>query len=255
MNLLHIGNCITDFIRNEVTTSNSQGVVLGLSGGIDSSVALYLATKALGNNKVSGIILPDKKVSRQSDIDDAIELSQKVGINYHVIDITEIKQKYMEILPLEKISIGNLTARIRMNFIYYYANIEHKLVLGTSDKSELMIGYFTKFGDGAADILPLADIYKTEVRELAKYLNLPKKILLKKSSPSLWKDQTAEDEIGMEYEKIDTILKNLAENISDNTNNKYLLKKGIDKNDILFIKHLLSKNKHKITLPKICMIS
>ena len=255
MNLLHITNCITDFIRNEVTTSNSQGVVLGLSGGIDSSVALYLATKALGNNKILGLILPDKKVSQQSDIDDAIELSQKIGINYHVIDITEIKQKYIDILPLEKISIGNLTTRIRMNFIYYYANIEHKLVLGTSDKSELLIGYFTKFGDGAADILPLADIYKTEVRELAKYLNLPKKILLKKSSPSLWKDQSAEDEIGMEYEKIDTILKNLAENISENTNNKYLLKKGIDKNDILFIKHLLSKNKHKITLPKICMIS
>jgi NAD+ synthase len=121
-----------------------------------------------------------------------------------------------------------------MNFIYYYANIEHKLVLGTSDKSELMIGYFTKFGDGAADILPLADIYKTEVRELAKYLNLPKKILLKKSSPSLWKDQTAEDEIGMEYEKIDAILKNFTENISENANKD--LKKGIDKNDILFVK-------------------
>lgn len=254
MKLLHITNCIIDFIRNEVTTANSQGVVLGLSGGIDSSVALYLATKALGNNRVLGLILPDKKVSQQNDIDDAIELSQKVGINYHIIDITEIKQKYMDRLPIEKKSIGNLTARIRMNFIYYYANIEHKLVLGTSDKSELMIGYFTKFGDGAADILPLADIYKTEVRKLAKYLNLPKKILLKKSSPSLWKDQTAEDEIGMEYEKIDTILKNLAENISENTN-KYLLKKGIDKNDILFVKHLLLKNKHKITLPKICIIS
>lgn len=254
MKLLHITNCIIDFIRNEVTTANSRGVVLGLSGGIDSSVALYLATKALGNNRVLGLILPDKKVSQQNDIDDAIELSQKVGINYHIIDITEIKQKYMDRLPIEKKSIGNLTARIRMNFIYYYANIEHKLVLGTSDKSELMIGYFTKFGDGAADILPLADIYKTEVRKLAKYLNLPKKILLKKSSPSLWKDQTAEDEIGMEYEKIDTILKNLAENISENTN-KYLLKKGIDKNEILFVKHLLSKNKHKITLPKICIIS
>jgi NAD+ synthase len=254
LKLLHITNCIIDFIRNEVTTSNSQGVVLGLSGGIDSSVALYLATKALGNTRVLGLILPDKKVSQQNDIDDAIELSQKVGINYHIIDITEIKQKYIDRLPKEKISIGNLTARIRMNFIYYYANIEHKLVLGTSDKSELMIGYFTKFGDGAADILPLADIYKTELRKLAKYLNLPKKILLKKSSPSLWKDQTAEDEIGMNYEKIDIILKNLAENISENTN-KYLLKKGIDKNDILFVKHLLSKNKHKITLPKICIIS
>ena len=131
MKLLHITNCIIDFIRNEVTTANSQGVVLGLSGGIDSSVALYLATKALGNNRVLGLILPDKQVSQQNDIDDAIELSQKVGINYHIIDITEIKQKYMDRLPIEKKSIGNLTARIRMNFIYYYANIEHKLVLGT----------------------------------------------------------------------------------------------------------------------------
>lgn len=254
MNLLNLANCIIDFIQNEVTRANSQGVVLGLSGGIDSSVALSLATKALGNNKVLGLILPDKKVSQQSDIDDAIELSQKLGINYHIIDITAIKQKYMDILPFEKKSIGNLTARIRMNFIYFYANVEYKLVLGTSDKSELMIGYFTKFGDGAADILPLGDIYKTEVRELAKYLNLPKKILLKKSSPTLWKDQTAEGEIGMQYEKIDTILKNLAGNISENIHND-LLKKGIDTNDILFVKNLLSKNKHKITLPKICIRS
>lgn len=254
LNLLNIVNCIIEFIGNEITRANSQGVVLGLSGGIDSSVALSLATKALGNNKVLGLILPDKKVSQQNDMDDAIELSQQLGINYHIIDITEIKQKYVDILPLEKKSIGNLTARIRMNFLYYYANVEYKLVLGTSDKSELMIGYFTKFGDGAADILPLADIYKTEVKELAKYLNLPKKILLKKSSPSLWKDQTAEDEIGMDYEKIDIILKNLTGNISENIDND-LLKKGIDKNDILFVKNLLSQNKHKITLPKMCIIS
>lgn len=254
LNLLNIVNCIIEFIGNEITRANSQGVVLGLSGGIDSSVALSLATKALGNNKVLGLILPDKKVSQQNDMDDAIELSQQLGINYHIIDITEIKQKYVDILPLEKKSIGNLTARIRMNFLYYYANVEYKLVLGTSDKSELMIGYFTKFGDGAADILPLADIYKTEVKELAKYLNLPKKILLKKSSPSLWKDQTAEDEIGMDYEKIDIILKTLTGNISENIDND-LLKKGIDKNDILFVKNLLSQNKHKITLPKMCIIS
>jgi len=254
LNLLNIANCIIEFIRNEVTRANSQGVVLGLSGGIDSSVALSLATKALGKNKVLGLILPDKKVSQQNDIDDAIELSNNLGINYHILDITEIKQKYMDILPLDKKSLGNLTARIRMNFIYYYANVEYKLVLGTSDKSELMIGYFTKFGDGAADILPLADIYKTEVRELAKYLNLPKKILKKKSSPSLWKDQTAEDEIGMEYEKIDIILKNLSGNISETIRND-LLRKGIDKDDILFVKNLLTKNKHKITLPKMCIRS
>lgn len=246
--------CIIKFIRNEVTRADSNGVVLGLSGGIDSSVALFLATKSLGNNKVLGLILPDKTVAQQTDMDDAIEISQKLGIQYHIIDITEFKKKYMDILPIERKSMGNLIARIRMNFIYYYANIENKLVLGTSDKSELMIGYFTKFGDGAADILPLADVYKTQVRELAKYLNLPEKILIKKSSPSLWKDQTAEDEIGMNYEKIDLILKNFETNISEDIG-KDLLEMEIHKNDLLMIKNLVSKNKHKTILPKICKIS
>ena len=248
-----IVECIIKFIRNEVTRADSNGVVLGLSGGIDSSVALFLATKSLGNNKVLGLILPDKTVSQQTDMDDAIEISQKLGIQYHIIDITEFKKKYMDILPIERKSIGNLIARIRMNFIYYYANIENKLVLGTSDKSELMIGYFTKFGDGAADILPLADLYKTQVRELAKYLNLPEKILLKKSSPSLWKDQTAEDEIGMNYEKIDLILKYFETNTLENIRRDFLGKE-IHENDLLMIKNLVSKNKHKTTLPKICKI-
>jgi NAD+ synthase len=248
-----IVECIIEFIRNEVTRADSNGVVLGLSGGIDSSVALFLATKSLGNNKVLGLILPDKTVSQQTDMDDAIEIAQKLGIQYYIIDITELKKKFMDVLPIDRKSIGNLIARIRMNFIYYYANIENKLVLGTSDKSELMIGYFTKFGDGAADILPLADLYKTQVRELAKYLNLPEKILLKKSSPSLWKDQTAEDEIGMNYEKIDLILKYLEKNTLENIPID-LLGKKIHEKDLLMIKNLVSKNKHKTTLPKICKI-
>ena len=244
---------ITEFIRNEVRRADSNGVVLGLSGGIDSSVALFLATKSLGNNKVLGLILPDKTVSQQTDMDDAIEIAQKLGIQYYIIDITEFKKKYMEVLPIERKSLGNLIARIRMNFIYYYSNIENKLVLGTSDKSELMIGYFTKFGDGAADILPLADLYKTQIRELAKYLNVPEKILLKKSSPSLWKDQTAEVEIGLNYDKIDLILKYFETNTVENIH-RNLLGKEIHKNELLMIKNLVSKNKHKTTLPKICKI-
>ena len=244
---------IIEFIRNEVRRADSNGVVLGLSGGIDSSVALYLATKSLGNNKVLGLILPDKTVSQQTDMDDAIEIAEKLGIQYYIIDITEFKKKCMDILPMERKSMGNLIARIRMNFIYYYSNIENKLVLGTSDKSELMIGYFTKFGDGAADILPLADLYKTQVRELAKYLNVPEKIVFKKSSPSLWKDQTAEVEIGLKYEKIDLILKYFETNTVENIH-RDLLGKEIHKNELLMIKNLVSKNKHKTTLPKICKI-
>ncbi len=253
MSILDIANCIIEFIRLEVSRAQSNGVVLGLSGGVDSSVAVSLATKALGNKRVLGLILPDRKVSKQKDIDDAVELSKQLDIKYQIIDITEIKQKYIDLLPVEKISLGNLTARIRMTLIYYYANLYNKLVLGTSDKSEMMIGYFTKFGDGASDLLPLADVYKTQVRDLGMYLNVPKTILLKKSTPSLWLNQTAENEIGMEYEKIDTILKYLDENNSS-IREKDLVKKGCNKNDVVFIKNLLLKNIHKRRTPKICSI-
>jgi len=253
LSILDIANCIIEFIRREVSRAQSQGVVLGLSGGVDSSVTVSLATQALGNNRVLGLILPDRKVSKQKDIDDAIELSKLLDIKYQIIDISGIKQKYIDLLPVEKISLGNLTARIRMTLIYYYANRYNKLVLGTSDKSEMMIGYFTKFGDGASDLLPLADVYKTQVRELGMYLNVPKTILLKKSTPSLWLNQTAENEIGMEYEKIDTILKYLDENNSS-IREKDLVKKGCNKNDVVFIKNLLLKNIHKRRTPKICSI-
>ena len=254
MKILDIANCIIEFIRLELSRAQSQGVVLGLSGGIDSSVAVCLATKALGNKRVLGLILPDRNVSKQNDLEDAVELCKELDIQYQIIDITEIKQKYIDLLPLEKISIGNLTARIRMNLTYYYANFFNRLVLGTSDKSEMMIGYFTKFGDGAADLLPLGDLYKTEVRELAIHLNVPKSILLKKSTPSLWLNQTAEDEIGMEYEKIDAILKYLDENNSEDTE-KDLITKGCTKKDVGLVRDRLLKNNHKRILPKICVIS
>jgi NAD+ synthase len=254
LRILDIANCIIEFIRLEVSRAQSHGVVLGLSGGVDSSVAVSLATKALGNQKVLGLILPDKKVSEQKDICDAVDIAKLLDIKYQIIDITEIKQKYIDLLPVEKIPLGNLTARIRMTLLYYYANLYNKLVLGTSDKSEMMIGYFTKFGDGASDLLPLADVYKTQVRKLGTYLNVPQTILLKKSTPSLWRNQTAENEIGMEYEKIDNILKYIEENNSS-ISNKDLVKKGLNKKDVEFIQNLVLKNIHKKKLPKICYIS
>lgn len=254
LSISDIANIIIEFIRLEVSRAQSNGVVVGLSGGVDSSVAVSLATQALGKTSVMGLILPDRKVTDQKDIDDAVELSKLLDIKYQIIDITDIKQKYTDLLPLEKISLGNLTARIRMTLLYYYANLFNKLVLGTSDKSEMMIGYFTKFGDGASDLLPLADLYKTQVRKLGMYLNVPKTILLKKSTPSLWVNQTAENEIGMEYEKIDNILKDLDDNNSA-IRDKNLVRKGYNTNDLAFITNLLSKNIHKRRTPKICSIS
>jgi NAD+ synthase len=254
LSILDIANCINEFIRLEVSRAQAQGVVLGLSGGVDSSVAVSLATKALGNQRVLGLILPDKKVSEQKDIDDAVELSKLLQIRYQIIDITEIKQQYLDLVPVEKIPVGNLTARIRMTLLYYYANLYDKLVIGTSDKSEMMIGYFTKFGDGASDLLPLADIYKTQIRELGRYLHIPQNILLKKSTPSLWLNQTAENEIGMEYEKIDEILQYIEKNNSS-INKINLMKKKFNKKDVEFIQNLILKNIHKRKLPKICYIS
>jgi NAD+ synthase len=126
----------------------------------------------------------------------------------------------------------------------------NRLVLGTGDKSEMMLGYFTKYGDGGADLFPIADLYKTEVRSFARYLGLPKKIINKKSSARLWKGQTAEGEIGMKYEEIDKILKHLENNYHFSSNSTTKL----NWNNVSKIKSLLEKNKHKHNMPPICKL-
>lgn len=249
-------NKISKFIANEVKRSNSKGVVLGLSGGIDSTVAVYLATRGIDTKDILGLIMPDSTVTSQMDIDDAVYISKKLDINYILLDITDIKQIYNKVLPDNQLSKANLIARIRMNIIYYYANLNNLIVIGTSDKSELKIGYFTKYGDGSADILPLGDLYKSEVRELGKYLKIPISILYKKSSPSLLPGQTAEGEIGMEYTKIDNILRFLNENILLSKQLPESIPKGIgfDKEDLRSVLHLISKTEHKRNMPKICLL-
>lgn len=249
-------NKISKFIANEVKRSNSKGIVLGLSGGIDSTVAVYLATRGIDTKDILGLIMPDSTVTSQMDIDDAVYISKKLNINYILLDITDIKQTYNKVLPDNQLSKANLIARIRMNIIYYYANLNNLIVIGTSDKSELKIGYFTKYGDGSADILPLGDLYKSEVRELGKYLKIPISILYKKSSPSLLPGQTAEGEIGMEYTKIDNILRFLNENILLSKQLPESIPKGIgfDKEDLRSVLHLISKTEHKRNMPKICLL-
>ena len=200
-----IANRIQNKLKQKIIETNSKGVIFGLSGGIDSAVIAYLCNNSI-KEKTLAIIMPDSKVSPESETRDAIKIVDELGLNYKLLDINSIHKEFNMVLEPEDKALGNLRARIRMNVLYYYANLKNLLVLGSSDKSEINIGYFTKFGDGASDILPIASLYKTQVREIAKNLGIDENIISKKSSPHLWPNHEAEHEIGATYEEIDTIL-------------------------------------------------
>ena len=185
--------------------NNKDGVIIGLSGGIDSAVLAYLCANSI-KAKTLALVMPDSKISPNDETEDAIKIVDALELNYKLLDINSIHKEYYNVLEPNDLSLGNLRARIRKNILYYYANSKNLLVLGSSDKSEFNIGYFTKFGDGAADLLPIVSLYKTQVREIAKELGLPNNIITKKSSPNLWPNHVAESEIGATYDEIDCIL-------------------------------------------------
>lgn len=203
---------ITKFISEQVKSRKKNGVVIGLSGGLDSSVCLVLACKALGNNRIFGLIMPERGQTPQKDINNAYDLAHKLRIKHKEIHFESAKKILLSNLPNDKLSGGNLSARLRMAFLYHFAGKSNLLVLGTSDKSELMIGYFTKFGDGGADILPLGGLYKSQVKILGKKLGLSEHIINQPSSPRFWKGHVAEKELGLAYHEIDTILQYYLEN-------------------------------------------
>jgi len=196
---------IEKFLTEQIEKNNADGVILGLSGGIDSAVLAYLCKRRL-KDKTLALIMPDTSITPKSETEDALKMISLTGIEYKLIDIKPIVNEYSMYLEPNERSKGNLRARVRTNILYYYANTKNYLVLGSSDKSEYQIGYFTKFGDGASDITPIISLYKLQVREIAKHLGVPENIITKKSSPHLWKGHEAEEELGMHYEEIDSVL-------------------------------------------------
>lgn len=237
-----ISNKIEKFISAYISKSSAKGLVIGLSGGLDSSVVLKLSVNALGRSNVLGLVMPSD-ITPGEDTTHAIDLAKELRIRYHIIDIHSIVQKFEEVLPENKEARGNLMARIRMSILYYYAGVNRYLVAGTSDKSEVQIGYFSKFGDGAADIMPIAVLYKTQVRALARYLGVPAVIVQKKSSPRLWENHLAEEEIGMDYEMIDQILHLLVDKkISPRDVIRNL---GVSTKHVNKVKGMIEKNLHK----------
>jgi len=201
---------LKQFIKDYVKKTNAKGAVLNLSGGIDSSTAVALASLTLGGDKVLALSLPEKETYSPADIKHTKMLAEKFRFKLETIDMTNILNGYYKAIPEfdpdEKLCKGNIKARARMITLYYYANKQNRIVVGSSDKSETMMGYFTKWGDIAADISPLMDLYKTQVRQLAAYIGVPNAIIRKPPSPQLWPGQLAEQELGLKYETLDLIL-------------------------------------------------
>ena len=233
---------IENFLLEKIEKTNSKGAILGLSGGIDSAVIAYICKRKL-KEKTLAIIMPDTEITPNSETEDALKMISLTGIDYKLVDINPIVKEYSMYLEPDEKSKGNLRARIRTNILYYYANLKNYLVLGSSDKSEYNIGYFTKQGDGASDITPIISLYKLQVREIAKYLQVPENVISKKSSPHLWKDHEAENELGITYEEIDSVLYCLLEKrLSIDEIEKITL---IEKSKIEKIKELNINSEHK----------
>lgn len=202
-------NEIVEFLRSFDGEYHPGKYVIGLSGGVDSSVTLAILVKAINPERVLGIIAPDSRATPPGDVKDAVFLAKKYKVDYRVFYIDEIIDKYRVIPDFkfdEGLALGNLRARVRMNALYYYANKFNGIVVGTSDRSELLIGYYTKYGDGAADIHPIAPLYKLQVRSLGKHLGIESHIIEKPSAPCLWRGHIAEKELGASYEDIDVVL-------------------------------------------------
>jgi NAD+ synthase len=191
--------------------ADCKSAILGLSGGVDSALVAYLSSKALGARRTHLFLLPSETTSK-SDIADAYEVAERLQIpssNLKVVPIdshVEGMANATGTKSRDKLGVGNIKARTRMILLHSFAHLHKGLVLGTGDKSEITTGYFTKFGDGGVDLLPIGDLYKSQIRQISSSINLPRRVYEKPPSPGLWKGQTAESELGMSYFLLDQIL-------------------------------------------------
>jgi NAD+ synthase len=241
---------ICRFIKEYVENTGAKRIVLGLSGGIDSATIAALSSLAIGGENVLGLMLPESENFNQKDVDDAKGVAEQFHLETQVCDISDALNCIYGTIPVfdqsDKLCKGNVKARTRMIYLYYYANKQSRIVCGSSDKSESMMGYFTKWGDAASDIAPIMDLYKTQVRKLAIYLGIQKELAEKPSTPSLWPNQLAESELGIKYENLDLVLFGLERFMSPEEVAEQL---GIEEVLVNKVKTRWLANEHKRRMP------
>lgn len=201
---------IEDFLQNIIKTTHQERVIVMVSGGVDSAVALASSVKALGSEKVTALTLPERDITPKIDVEDVIRLCEMLGVTCEHVEITPmlhvIREKTPVFNPDDRIAYGNMKARLRMLLAYYYANTCKAMVMGTSNKTELYLGYYTKYGDGGVDVMPFADLYKCQIRALGRYLGVPANITEKPASARLWPGQDTEKDLGLPYDSLDLIV-------------------------------------------------
>ncbi len=244
-----IADYLVAFLKDEVEKTGLDRVVIGLSGGLDSAVVAVLAHKAFGE-KLLCVKMPSQ-FSSQSSLDDADELCEKFNIKHETRDISELLKAY-EIEGLSPLRIGNLSSRFRMVNLYDISARESALVLGTSNKSELMLGYGTLFGDLASALNPIGDLYKTEVFELAREIGVPDSIVNKAPSADLWEGQSDENELGYTYAQLDKVLYRY---IEERSSEAELLSEGFEEELVRMVIKRIYQNQFKRRMPLIAKLS
>lgn len=209
---------IVAFLKQQI---GDRMPVIAVSGGIDSALTLMLLRKAYPAEKIMAFFLPDDKTPER-DYRDVEELSRKSGVKIQTINIQPMVTSFQETLEVsQKEALGNIKSRVRMITLYYHSNLYGGMVVGTTNRSEYMVGYYTKFGDGACDIEPIIHLLKRDVRELSRVLNVPESILSKEPSAGLWESQTDEQELGMSYDDLDQIIEDIFDHGSQSSDPLY----------------------------------
>lgn len=251
LNLKEVHNELVEFLRENFKKAGFSKAVLGLSGGIDSALVAYLLRDALGKENVLAIMMPYKS-SNPDSLNHAKLVVEDLKINAKTIEITDMIDAYFKNeKEASSLRMGNKMARERMSILFDYSSKENALVVGTSNKTEIYLGYSTQFGDSACALNPIGDLYKTNIWDLSRYLKIPNELIEKKPSADLWEGQTDEQEMGLTYKEADQVLYRMLE---ENKTVEEVLAEGFNKDLVDNIVRRMNRSEYKRRMPLIAKI-